>query len=192
MNASPHTGDCAIAHDLYPLVVDGIASEASRDWVAAHLAGCPDCARDLAAPEDGLAPAAESGFIAATAPRPGHEAAELEPEASARIYRRLRRLRLGLYLLLFLIGSVATTLLDGVQLFYNLLILPLLGALAYVIMGWRAAVLLPVLGLVALIAGGFALAGLPFVVLYMALFALGMALGWLLRYAFAPERRIAQ
>lgn len=39
---------CEICKDLLPLVEDGVASEASRAAVAAHLERCPDC-RALAA-----------------------------------------------------------------------------------------------------------------------------------------------
>ncbi|MDR0897049.1 MAG: zf-HC2 domain-containing protein [Oscillospiraceae bacterium] len=40
-----HEEQCGIARDLMPLVIDGVAGEASRQLVEAHLADCPDCRR---------------------------------------------------------------------------------------------------------------------------------------------------
>ena len=36
--------DCEMARDLMPLCVDGVASEGSQEFVAAHAAGCRECA----------------------------------------------------------------------------------------------------------------------------------------------------
>lgn len=36
--------DCEMARDLMPLCVDGVASEGSQEFVAAHAAGCKECA----------------------------------------------------------------------------------------------------------------------------------------------------
>ena len=36
--------DCEMARDLMPLCVDGVASEGSQEFVAAHAASCKECA----------------------------------------------------------------------------------------------------------------------------------------------------
>ena len=36
--------DCEMARDLMPLCVDGVASEGSQEFVAAHAASCRECA----------------------------------------------------------------------------------------------------------------------------------------------------
>ena len=36
---------CAVAQDLMPLVIDGAASEQSRQAVAQHVAACPACSQ---------------------------------------------------------------------------------------------------------------------------------------------------
>ncbi|MDR0929774.1 MAG: zf-HC2 domain-containing protein [Oscillospiraceae bacterium] len=43
-----HEEKCGIARDLMPLVIDGVAGEASRTLVEAHLEECPDCQRVMA------------------------------------------------------------------------------------------------------------------------------------------------
>jgi hypothetical protein len=40
-----HEEQCSIVRDLMPLVIDGVAGEASRALVEPHLAECPDCCR---------------------------------------------------------------------------------------------------------------------------------------------------
>jgi hypothetical protein len=40
-----HEEQCGIVRDLMPLVIDGVAGEASRQLVEAHLDECPDCRR---------------------------------------------------------------------------------------------------------------------------------------------------
>ena len=81
---------CEICKDLLPLVEDGVASEASRAAVAAHLERCPDC-RALAA--------------GAVPPPPAPD--------------------------------------GDMNMFYNSLLMPAMGAAAYYVWRWKAAAVLP-------------------------------------------------
>lgn len=112
---------CEICKDLLPLVEDGVASEASRAAVAAHLERCPDC-RALAA--------------GAVPPPPTPD--------SAALLRRVRRTLRGFALVVLLAGALFGMGLSGsMNMFYNSLLMPAMGAAAYYVWRWKAAAVLP-------------------------------------------------
>lgn len=112
---------CEICKDLLPLVEDGVASEASRAAVAAHLEHCPDC-RALAA--------------GAVPPPPTPD--------SAALLRRVRRTLRGFALVVLLAGALFGMGLSGsMNMFYNSLLMPAMGAAAYYVWRWKAAAVLP-------------------------------------------------
>lgn len=112
---------CEICKDLLPLVEDGVASEASRAAVQAHLAHCPDC-RALAG--------------GALPPVPAPDGAAL--------LRRARRTLRGFALVALLAGALFGMGLSGsMEMFYNSLLMPAMGAAAYFVWRWRAAAVLP-------------------------------------------------
>lgn len=112
---------CEICKDLLPLVEDGVASEASRAAVAAHLEHCPDC-RALAA--------------GAVPPPPA-------PDGDV-LLRRVRRTLRGFALVVLLAGALFGMGLSGsMNMFYNSLLMPAMGAAAYYVWRWKAIGVLP-------------------------------------------------
>ncbi len=112
---------CEICKDLLPLVGDGVASEESRAAVQAHLERCPAC-RALAA--------------GALPPPPAPDGAAL--------LRRVRRTLRGFALVVLLAGALFGMGLSGsMNMFYNSLLMPAMGAAAYYVWRWKAAAALP-------------------------------------------------
>ncbi len=115
---------CDICMDLMPLVQDGIASDDSTQAVREHIAQCPNCAKLW----DG-------------APIPA-----AKPQA---VYQKFRtRLRLFSSMILVLGLSLGLSLFSGMEMFYNILLMPAIGALGYGIFRWKALLVLPVVLLV--------------------------------------------
>lgn len=166
---------CDICMDLVPLVRDGLASEDSRNAVLAHTAHCDACRALLG--EDIPAP-------------------DRQNDSAARIRRRLRGLELILLVCGILFGLSLTA---GSNLFYNALLMPVIGGLGYVIFRGYAALILPGMLFILHLAGNFAayLRGVEYLdlwslVLWTALYALFAAVGvfiaCLLHFAFRKER----
>ena len=110
---------CDICRDLLPLVQDGVASEDSRAAVEAHLRSCSAC-RALAGD-------------AAPPPPDGQE-----------LLRRIRRQLRGALIIVLLAGILfGLELTEGVDMFYNSLLMPAMGAAAYFVWRWKAAAVLP-------------------------------------------------
>lgn len=120
---------CGICRDLIPLVRDGVAGEDSRTAVEAHIAGCESCRAVYAAP----APAADS------------------ESAFPALWRRARML-LAMIMMLGIFVGISFT--NSQELFYNALLMPLIGGLGFLVFRWKAVygvpLLLLVFGLVAL------------------------------------------
>lgn len=115
---------CDICRDLLPLVQDGVASEDSRAAVEAHLRSCPAC-RALAGD-------------AAPPPPDGQE-----------LLRRIRRQLRGALIIVLLAGILfGLELTEGVDMFYNSLLMPALGAVGYLVYRWKALWRIPLLLLV--------------------------------------------
>ena len=112
---------CEICRDLLPLVEDGVASEESRAAVQAHLQSCPAC-RALA------------GQAAPPPPVPD----------GAALLRRVRRGTRGFALVVLLAGALFGMGLSGsMDMFYNSLLMPAMGAAAWFVWRWKAAAVLP-------------------------------------------------
>ena len=111
---------CEICKDLLPLVEDGVASEESCAAVQAHLERCPAC-RALAK-------------VAVPPPAPDGEA----------LLRRVRHRMRGFALVVLLAGALFGIGLSGsMNMFYNSLLMPAMGAAAYYVWRWKAATVLP-------------------------------------------------
>ncbi len=165
---------CEMCRDLLPLVKDGIAGADSRAAVEAHAAQCPACRTLLeapAVPADGKALCAD-------------------------LKRRVRLLWAAVMLVGILIGTGLT---GGSNLFYNVLLMPVIGGVSCFVFRWRALYLVPPLllgvsllnDLMALLQGGEVL-GLPSLLLWTLLycgFALaGFVIAALLRFALGKEK----
>ena len=99
---------CNICQDLMPLVRDGIASEESREAVQRHTANCAACAALMG---DETPPPAANG------------------ERAFRKLRQHSRLLAALGLLFCVFFSVEITATENM--FYNILLMPFIGALGY-------------------------------------------------------------
>ena len=153
---------CQMCMDLMPLVRDGIASDDSTAVVRRHLQHCPDC---LAA-FDGELPVSDGS------------------RAMAGVRRQLQLLgAMGLMFGIFF----GLSLTGGSHLFYNILIMPMIGALGYSLFRWHSLYKVPALLLVThLLTNGLSLVrGVEHLdpaslVLWTALYALFACLGALI------------
>ncbi len=116
---------CGLCMDLIPLVRDGIASEESRQAVERHIQSCAACA----ALYGGEAP----------------------PAANAeRAFRRFRQQTRTFAILLMAFGIFfGVGLTTGANMFYNSLIMPIVGVFGYLVFRWRALYRVPALLLAA-------------------------------------------
>ena len=176
----PHIG-CGACQDLIPLVQDGVASTESRQLVAGHTAQCPQCRALLAAGSSSVPPVA--------------------PAPELLTVRRLRRQLLTGALLILLVGVLGGSLLTySIDMFYNLLIMPAIGAAGYLVLRrqwyWSVAGagLCSLVGVLCKLllfdhSGPVAalIAAVPMAVLYAAPAAVGCLIGFLLHFAFKKE-----
>lgn len=116
--------NCEICLDLIPLVRDGVAAEESKRAVHAHIQTCESCRRVW---QGGEVPA---------------------PAEDAALQKTSRRLRMVWGFLLMLCTLAGLELTNGSGVFYNTLVMPLVGILAYLFFGRSAAVNVPALLLV--------------------------------------------
>ena len=112
---------CQICMDLIPLVQDGIASEESREAVEHHISKCVSCA------------ACYSGTVPPMA------------DTEKMIVDVKRKIQFFFFMLLmfgifFGLGLTASS-----ELFYNSLIMPVVGVFGYVIFRWKSLYAVPLL-----------------------------------------------
>lgn len=167
---------CEICMDLIPLVQDGVASADSRQAVADHIAGCPAC-RALF---DGQPPPESNG---------------------TQLLMQIQHKMQLFFVMLMMIGIFfGVSLLAGEDMFYNVLIMPVIGALGYGVSRWNALYQVPILLLVVhilvqtlgLIRGveRFDLLSLLWWTVILAMFVLlGTVITGLFHYAFRKEKK---
>lgn len=163
---------CGICRDLIPLVKDCVAGEDSRAAVEAHIARCESCRQLYEAPcrsDDGV------GLSALR-----------------------RKIRLLLAMLMMLCIFVGMDLTGGQGLFYNSLLMPIIGALGFLVFRWRALYNIPLLllavGLVTCalnLLRGLEVLDIPSLLLWTMIYsgfaAAGMAIAALLQFALKKE-----
>ena len=166
---------CGVCMDLIPLVKDGIAGEESRQAVEQHVKTCGAC-RALYGGEAPSAPDAEKAF---------------------QKLRRQIRAFLAAVMMFGIFFGLGLTAENGM--FYNSLIMPVIGALGYFIFRWRALYAVPALLLAShglmnflgMVRGLEHLDGYSLVMwtaLYSIFAALGVLIAGLLCYAFRREK----
>ena len=166
---------CDLCMDLIPLVKDGVASQDSKQAVDAHIASCEAC---------------RAFYNGETPP----------PVDTVKTFEKFhRRLQLSSAMLMMFGIFFGLSLTAGNDMFYNTLIMPVIGALGYYIFRWKALYIVPALMLITHLATnlfGF-LRGIEHLDLYSILiwtflysiFAiLGTIIAWLLHFAFRKER----
>ena len=166
---------CDLCMDLMPLVKDGVASEDSVAAVRNHIASCENCRMLFS---DDAPPSVDT------------------QKSFEKFYRRLQLFSAMVMMFGIFFGLSLTA---GSGIFYNTVIMPVIGALGYVIFRKRALYFVPVLlfvthfatNLLGLVRG---VAHLDFYSLLMwtflySIFALlGVVVAWLLHFAFRKER----
>ncbi len=112
---------CDICMDLMPLVQDGIASEDSRLAVERHVQSCENC-RAL---YDG----------------------QVQPSADGtQIWMKFqRKLRFSTAMVMMLGIFFGLGLTASSEMFYNSLLMPVIGVLGYIVLRWKAVYMVPIL-----------------------------------------------
>ena len=165
---------CEICRDLIPLVEDGVASEDSRRAVEEHTAHCPACRAQYTGE---VPPAADA------------------EHAFFKLQQKLRFFSVFLMMLGIFVGLSLTA---SAGMFYNILIMPVIGALGYLVFRWKALYELPILLFVTqvVINGINWLRNTEylelfdiffFIVIYVGLVLVGVLIAALLQYAFQKE-----
>jgi len=111
---------CNVIIDLIPLVKDGIASEESRILVEEHIKTCESC-REIYGTEEKL----KSADISSALGR----------------FRKKLHLSIAMIMMFGIFFGLSFTATD--MIFYNTVIMPVIGALGYIIFGYNVAYILP-------------------------------------------------
>ncbi|MBP3579504.1 MAG: zf-HC2 domain-containing protein [Lachnospiraceae bacterium] len=170
---------CDICKDLLPLVKDGIASEDSVRAVKEHLKECEIC-RDLYENEI-------------------TEINEETPDLEQELGKLKRHIQIFSAMLLMFGVFFGLSLTASEEMFYNSLIMPVIGALGYVIFQWKAVYQIPLLLLVMQSLINFlglarGMEYMPFVAIlmwvgiYTIFVEIGILVAGLLHFAFRKER----
>ena len=170
---------CDICKDLLPLVKDGIASEDSVQAVKEHLKECETC-RNLYENEM-------------------TETKEIPSDLEQELGKLKRRIQIFSAMLLMFGVLFGLSLTASEEMFYNSLIMPVIGALGYVIFRWQAVYQIPLLLLVMQSLINFlglarGMEYMPFVAIlmwvgiYTIFVEIGILVAGLLHFAFRKER----
>lgn len=166
--------NCEICRDLIPLVKDGVASADSEAAVRQHTSGCSECA--------GLF----DGEAVPNAPEP------------PKVLRRVKRWLNCIYIVLMVLGLyVGLSVTSSIDMFYNVLIMPVAGVLGYLAFRWKSVFIVPVILLVMNIItnalGLFSAERLGFselmmwTIIYILFIAAGIVIAMLFRFAFGKH-----
>lgn len=122
--------ECSIVKDLLPLYAENMLSEDTAGFVKEHLSGCADCCEDLE--------------VLKTA---GPQAMPAGEEISLKNTLKKIKGRVQIFTAMIIIfGAVlGVGLINHSSIFYNIVIMPIIGALGYVIMRWRALYNIPII-----------------------------------------------
>lgn len=116
-----HKISCEICRDLMPLVRDGVALQDSREAVLQHLKECPEC---------------KAVFDRGPSQVQGGE------QVFQRVMRKLQ-IFAGMLLMFGILYGLSLT--AGSDLFYNVILMPLIGGVGYYLFRWKALYRLPLL-----------------------------------------------
>lgn len=169
---------CEVCRDLLPLVKDNVASSESVEAVNRHIVNCPDC-KQLC--ENDIFP---------------------DPKISGgqSAFKRVKHRLMTFYtVLMFFAIYFGLSLTAGQELFFNCLIMPVVGVLGYVIFRRKSVIIIPPLLLVIHIAINYLgllktaeQLDMPSLVMWTVIYSLfalaGIIIAWLLHFAFGKER----
>lgn len=129
--------NCNIVQDLLPLYEEGLLSEESVAFVNDHLETCESCKKKW---ERTHALTVEKG----TSPSNAQTA---EVRSLKKLQDKLINGRVRLISLLIMMGSIVLglSLTNGMEYFFNALIMPFIGVLGYVVFRWKAIYMTPLI-----------------------------------------------
>jgi hypothetical protein len=162
-----------------PLVKDGIASEDSRLAVEEHVKECEECKMLYASEKT--------------------ELVEINPDLEMELGKLKRKLQIFSTVLMMFGVFFGLSLTASEEMFYNSLIMPVIGGLGYVIFRWKAVYQVPLLLLVMLLIINFLGIGrgmeimpvmgvVMWVGIYTVFVELGVLVAGLLHFVFRKER----
>lgn len=170
------TISCDVCQDLIPLVLDHVASKDSEILVSKHIESCANCRISM------------GGQTITTPPVINDQSV-------------MHTIRKSIYIscvMLLIFGALfGIVLSNGNNIFYNIIIMPMVGALAYLLFQNRwyiPCMILPILSYIGisigyLIEGDFTLSmPLFFTFIYTILALFGVVIAALLQFAFGKER----
>ncbi|MBD5128569.1 MAG: zf-HC2 domain-containing protein [Ruminococcaceae bacterium] len=168
---------CGVCRDLLPLVKDGVANSDSEDLVMAHIAECGECA----------------AMFGGKTPEP----------SAPKVLLRAKRWLTSVYAMLMILGLYfGLSLTAGSGVFFNCLIMPIVGVLGYLAFRWKAVYIVPIIlvivGFITNAMGFLQLDGVEHLdilsliswIFIYALFALaGVVIAMLLHFAFGKTKK---
>ena len=169
---------CDICKDLMPLVKDGIASEDSRMVVEEHIKECEECKKMYGSPV---------------------QEPSINPDLEKELGKLKKRLQIFSAMLLVFGVFFGLSLTASQEMFYNSLIMPVIGVLGYILFRWNAVYQIPILlFLMLLFINGFGMVrGMEVIsvmetVIWVAIYSifveLGVLVAGLLHFAFRKEQ----
>ena len=169
---------CDMCMDLLPLVKDGIASEDSREAVEQHICGCDTCKSVFEEYRDNNAPAPVQ-----------------TEEAFKKVMHKMKYF-MNIILVFGIFFGLSLT--AGEDMFYNSVLMPVIGTLGYLLFQWNAILMVSALmlmtgllsRLLAFLRGVEYLdiaSSLMFTLIYSGFVAVGVVIAGLLHYAFRKE-----
>lgn len=181
--------ECSIVKDLLPLYVEDMVSEETTRFVLEHLNDCADCKAEYdALKSDGPLTNIEKKHDVDT------EQAKSFKATMRRMNRQFNSMAYSLVILLIFLGF---SWIDGENLMYNSLIMPVVGIFGYYVFKWKAIYKIPVLLFaVELFIYAFKLWDLDFhsAIIWTFIYAIfvfvGIAIAFLLHYAFRKEKTL--
>ena len=180
--------ECSIVRDLLPLYVEEMVSEQTAQYIDEHLKDCTECQAELAQLKKG------TGLIEIEKKEePESDHAKPFKKMMKRVNRKFYVLAYSLIIFFIFLGFGW---MDGENLMYNSLIMPIVGFFGYYVFKWKAVYKVPLLLLVVdLFVCLFKMIELDLVsaVLWTLMYSLfvwvGIAIAFLLHYAFRKENQ---
>ena len=132
--------ECSIVKDLLPLYVEDMVSAETARYVSEHLKGCPVCKAELAKSErrDDLT----TEDVERRSPPSKEDGTNPFKKAMKRARRRFESVAYAALVFLIFLGFGWTV---GENLFYNSVIMPIVGIFGYYVFQWRAIYKIPIL-----------------------------------------------
>lgn len=172
---------CNVILDLIPLVKDGVASEDSSIMVHEHMKSCPLCSEEFN-----------------TFETIKHKQPSIKDERV--IYAMKRSIFMAQIIILVAGAIVGVALTNSMDMFYNFIIMPVIGGISFMAIKQRSYLAVPMVfalsyvwqAISGIILGGLdwgaLYSGLWYSAIYAFLVGLGLIIAMLLKFAFKKER----